>query len=159
MTTRSMIGVLAAATLAAAPCTLAQDKPRSASEPAPRPTPAARPRSASEPAPAPKPAAKPAEKPANAAMPMPRPAPEMARLKMFDGSWSCTGDMPATPMGPAMKTRSSVRSHTAMNGFWQAGTVTMSAPGMSMEGMFHITYDPGQKQYVLLWMDNTGGYS
>jgi len=28
-----------------------------------------------------------------------------------------------------------------------------------MDGMFHITYDPAQKRYVLLWVDNTGGWS
>jgi hypothetical protein len=29
----------------------------------------------------------------------------------------------------------------------------------TMEGMFHMTYDPGPKQYVMLWVDNMGGYS
>lgn len=29
----------------------------------------------------------------------------------------------------------------------------------AMEGMFHITYDPGPKEYVMLWVDNMGGYS
>ena len=29
----------------------------------------------------------------------------------------------------------------------------------AMEGMFHMTYDPGPKQYVMLWVDNMGGYS
>ena len=29
----------------------------------------------------------------------------------------------------------------------------------AMEGMFHMTYDPGPKEYVLLWVDNMGAYS
>ena len=142
MRVRSIVGVLCAAVLAAAPCTFAQMGGKPAEKPAAKP--------------AAKAAAKPAE---GAAMAAPKPAPEMAQLKFFDGSWTCNGDSPATPMGPAQKTKSAVKSHTAMNGFWQAGTVSMSSPAMSMEGMFHITYDAAAKQYVMLWMDNMGGYA
>jgi hypothetical protein len=87
----------------------------------------------------------------------PKPAPEMAQLKPFDGAWSCEGQMPASPMGPAQKTKTSVKSHTGMGGFWQVGSVTMAAP--PMEGMFHITYDSGQKKFVMVWLDNMGGYA
>lgn len=94
------------------------------------------------------------------APPAPKPAPEMAQLKMFDGNWSCTGDIPAGPMGPAQKTKSTVKSRTEMGGFWQIGTVSMSSPAMpSFQGQFHTTYDSGKKQYVMLWVDNMGGYS
>jgi len=138
MTARSLTTALAVAALASAPCTFAQ---------AAKPSPAA----------AAKPAAKASAAPAAAGMPVPKPAPEMAQLKPFDGSWSCEGMMPAGPQGPAQKTKTTVKSHVGMNGFWQVGTVTMAAP--PMEGMFHITYDAGQKQYVMVWVDNMGGYS
>ena len=137
MTSRSITGALAALALATAvPCTLAQDVKG-------------------------KPAQKPvvADKGAMAGMAAPKPAPEMAQLKFFDGSWSCAGDFPAGPMGPAQKTKSTVKSHTAMGGFWQVGDVSMTSPGMSMQGTFHTTYDAGQKRYVMLWVDNMGGYA
>jgi hypothetical protein len=91
------------------------------------------------------------------APPVPKPAPEMAQLKPFDGNWNCEGMMPAGPQGPAQKTKTTVKSHVAMNGFWQVGTVTMAAP--PMVGNFHITYDAGQKQYAMVWIDDMGNYS
>ena len=136
MTARPLTMALAAAALASAPCTFAQ---------------------AAKASPAAKPAAKASAAPAAAGMPAPKPAPEMAQLKAFDGTWSCEGEMPAGPQGPARKTRTTVKSHVGMNGFWQVGTVTMAAP--PMEGTFHITYDAGQKKYVMVWVDNMGGYS
>ena len=55
---------------------------------------------------------------------------------------------------------SSVKSHVDLGGFWQSGTVKSSMGTMPpMEGMFHMTYDPGPKQYVMLWVDNMGAYS
>jgi hypothetical protein len=47
-----------------------------------------------------------------------------------------------------------------MGGFWQAGSVkATSAGGPGFEGMFHTTYDSGQKRYVMLWVDSTGAFS
>jgi Protein of unknown function (DUF1579) len=106
-----------------------------------------------------KPAQKPVKAETPAKMEAPKPAPEMTQLKFFEGDWSCTGDVPAGPMGPAQKTRSTVKIHTGMNGFWQIGNVSMSSTAMSMHGMFHSTYDPGQKKYLLLWVDDMGGYA
>jgi hypothetical protein len=85
----------------------------------------------------------------------------MSNLKIFDGSWTCEGKMEATPMGPAGTMKSTVKSQADMGGFWQSGTVksTMAAMPGTMEGMFHMTYDPGAKQYVMLWVDNMGAYS
>lgn len=92
--------------------------------------------------------------------PLPKPAPEMAQLKVFDGSWTCEGKMPATPMGPAGTMKGTVKSQTDLGGFWQSGKVTSTMAGMpTMEGMFHMTWDPGAKQYVLLWVDNMGGWA
>ena len=95
------------------------------------------------------------------APPPPKPAAEMAQLKMFDGAWSCAGEVPAGPMGPAQKTKTTVKVHTDLGGFWQVGTVTMTSTGMPgvFEGRFQTTYDAGQKAFVMLWADNMGGYS
>lgn len=103
---------------------------------------------------------KPAASPAAGGMPMAKPAPEMSNLKVFGGTWTCDADVPAGPMGPAHKTHSTVKSRTDMGGFWQSGTVSMTSAGMPpFEGTFHMTYDPGGKKYVMLWVDNMGGWS
>lgn len=104
---------------------------------------------------------KPADKPAAAAKPdMPKPAAEMAQLKYFDGSWTCEGTVAPSPMGPGGKMTTTVKSHTDLGGFWQSGMVKSSLSGTpAMEGMFHMTYEPGAKQFVMLWVDNMGAMS
>jgi len=90
----------------------------------------------------------------------PKPAAEMSNLKVFDGNWTCAGEALPGPMGPGGKMTGSVKSHADFGGYWQSGMVKSSMTGMpAMEGMFHMTYDPGPKQYVLLWVDNMGAYS
>jgi uncharacterized protein DUF1579 len=89
-----------------------------------------------------------------------KPPAEIANLQYFDGNWTCDGTTSPGPMGPGGKVTSSVKSHTDFGGFWQSGMVKSSmGTKPAMEGMFHMTYDPGPKEYVLLWVDNTGGYS
>jgi hypothetical protein len=90
----------------------------------------------------------------------PTPAAEMSHLKFFDGTWTCEGTVPPSPMGPGGKMTTSVKSHTDLGGFWQSGMVKSTTTGMpSMEGMFHMTYDAGAKQYVMLWVDNMGAWA
>jgi hypothetical protein len=95
------------------------------------------------------------------APPAPKPAPEMAQLKFFEGNWTCEGTVPASPMGPGGKMNGSVAIHSDLGGFWQSGKVKATGGGMpgTMEGMFHTTYDPAAKQYVMLWVDNMGGWA
>ena len=99
--------------------------------------------------------------PLAAADPPPKPAPEMANLNVFEGTWACEGQVPASPMGPGGAMTSTVVSRQDLGGFWRSGTVKSTGAGMpgTMEGMFHMTYDPGAKEYVLLWVDNMGGWS
>jgi hypothetical protein len=131
MTAKSTIAVLAAVWLAATPCTFAQEVK-----------------------------GKPAQKPAKADMAMPKPAPEIAQLKFFEGSWTCTGTMSASPFGPGGKMSSSVRTHSDLGGFWESGVVKGTSPNMPpFEGMFHMTYDPAAKHHLMLWVDNMGGWA
>jgi hypothetical protein len=98
---------------------------------------------------------------AQGAMEHPKPAAEMAGLKVFDGSWTCSGQGAMEPGGAMMKMDSTVKSHADLGGFWQSGTVK-GAPMAGMpafEGMFHMTWDPAAKQYVMLFVDNMGGRS
>jgi hypothetical protein len=99
-----------------------------------------------------------AEKPM---MAPPKPAAEMSNLKFFDGSWTCSGEGAMEPGGPMMKMETSVMSHTDLGGFWQSGTVKGKPMGgmPAFEGMFHMTYDPATKGYLMMWVDNMGGRS
>jgi hypothetical protein len=92
----------------------------------------------------------------------PTPAPEMAQLKYFAGTWSCEGKVPAGPMGPSRKTRTTVSIHSDLGGFWYTGTVreVKSADNPNpMSGIFHETYDTANKQFLMQWVDNMGAWS
>jgi hypothetical protein len=100
-----------------------------------------------------------AAKPA-APMAAPKPAAEMKNLAIFDGNWACDGEVPATPMGPAGKMKTTVSSKSNLGGFWQTGNVTGKMDGMpAFEGMFHMTYDTAGKQYVMVWVDSMGAWA
>jgi hypothetical protein len=92
----------------------------------------------------------------------PKPAPELANLKFFAGSWTCSGDSPAGPFGPAHKTQSTVTLKSDLDGFWYAGTMTEMKTASNphpVKGMLHLGYDTGEKQFVQVWVDNTGSRS
>jgi hypothetical protein len=92
----------------------------------------------------------------------PKPAPELANVKYFAGPWTCSGDAPASPFGPAHKTQTSMMLKPALDGFWYAGSVTEMKTKSNthpVKGMLHIGYDPAAKQYVLLWLDNFGSWA
>ncbi len=91
---------------------------------------------------------------------MPKPAPEMAQIAHFEGSWTCEGKMFETPMGPAGTMKSTVEMRRELNGFFQIGTIKGTSANMPpFEGRVHMTYDPGLKQFVMLWVDNMGGWA
>jgi hypothetical protein len=92
----------------------------------------------------------------------PKPAPELANLKFFAGSWTCSGDSPAGPFGPAHKTQSTVTLKSDLDGFWYAGTMTEMKTASNphpVKGMLHLGDDTGEKQFVQVWVDNTGSRS
>jgi hypothetical protein len=93
---------------------------------------------------------------------MPAPAPEMAQIKWFAGTWRCDGNVVATPFGPARKSRSTVAIRPDLGGFWYTGMVREDKTAQTphpVQGMFHETYDPARKQFLLFWVDNHGGWA
>jgi hypothetical protein len=92
----------------------------------------------------------------------PKPAPEMAQVKYFAGSWTCSGDAPASPFGPAHKTQTTMMLKLDLDGFWYGGMVTEMKTASNknpVKGMLHLTYDASAKQYVLVWVDNFGSWA
>lgn len=91
---------------------------------------------------------------------MPKPAPEMSQLAYFEGSWTCEGKIAESPMGPAGEMRTTADIKPDLNGFWQTGMIKGTMKDMPpMQGQFHSTYDPAEKQFVMLWVDNMGGWA
>jgi hypothetical protein len=91
---------------------------------------------------------------------MPKPAPEMKQIAFFEGTWTCKGKSHESPFGPAGDLTGSVEVKRDLGGFWQSGTVKGTMANMPpFEGRFHVTYDPGGKQLMMLWVDNMGGWA
>jgi len=104
----------------------------------------------------------PADQPGAIPAALPTPAPELAQLGYFLGTWKCDGRVPATPMGPAHQSRSTVTIRPDLNGFWHTGTVREEKSADNAHpiyGMFHETYDSAKKRFLLLWVDNYGGWA
>ena len=90
----------------------------------------------------------------------PKPAAEMSQLSFMEGNWTCEGKMAETPMGPAGAMKSSAMIRKDLNGHFQSGVVKGTMANMPpFEGRFHVTYDTGKKQFVMIWVDNMGGYA
>lgn len=92
----------------------------------------------------------------------PKPAPEMSQLKYFSGSWTCSGDAPASPFGPAHKTETSMMLKLDLDGFWYDGMVSEKKTASNtqpMKGMVHLGYDATGKKYAMVWVDNFGTWA
>ena len=93
---------------------------------------------------------------------LPGPPRNCHSFKYFAGSWSCSGDTPASPFGPAHKTKSSLMLKSDLDGFWYTGTVTEMKTESNthpVKGMLHFGYDATAKQFVQVWVDNFGTWS
>ncbi len=92
----------------------------------------------------------------------PKPPAELSQLKFFAGSWTCSGNAPASAFGPAHKSEATATARWDLGGFWQSGTYaekkTASNP-TPIKGMFHITYDPKGKQFTMIWLDAFGTWA
>jgi hypothetical protein len=90
----------------------------------------------------------------------PKPAAEMAQIAYFEGTWTCSGKMMESPMGPAGTMTSTAQIRKDLNGHFQTGVIKGTSANMPpFEGIFHATYDTSTKQYVMMWVDNMGGRS
>ena len=90
----------------------------------------------------------------------PKPAAEMAQIAFFEGTWTCSGKMMESPIGPAANTTSNVQIQKDLNGHFQTGVIKGTAVNLPpFEGRYQATYDAGMKQFVMMWADNMGGWS
>lgn len=90
----------------------------------------------------------------------PGPPKELAQLKAFQGSWLCHGNVPAGPYGPARKTATTIKIDGDLDGMWFSGRIgDLPSKGNPnpFKGVVHMGYDALAKNYVMFWIDNTGG--
>jgi hypothetical protein len=91
---------------------------------------------------------------------MPKPAPEMAQLAYFEGNWTCSGKIHATPMGPAGTMTGTVSAKRDLGGFFLTLAITGQGAGMpAFNGVGYETWDPAAKQFVMFWFDSMGSWS
>ncbi|MGB8325979.1 MAG: DUF1579 family protein [Steroidobacteraceae bacterium] len=92
----------------------------------------------------------------------PGPPMEMAQLKGYEGSWVCHGNVPEGPLGPAHKSTTYLKIHGDLDGMWLSGRIDEAASKENVRpfrGMLHMTYDTTAKDFLMLWVDNTGGWA
>jgi hypothetical protein len=94
----------------------------------------------------------------------PKPAPEMDQLKPLAGEWSCDGTVPAGAMGPGspeQKMKSTMKMKKSLDGFWYMTDYeekkTKDHP-FAIKAHGPLGYDASQKKFIMLGVDNTGGW-
>ena len=95
--------------------------------------------------------------PAQDAMPSPK-VPEHDALRSFIGSWTSTMRTEAVPGVPGMETAMEVegrgRVELVCDGMWAKCSVEGEFNGQPFQGLWLAGYDPFDKQYVSMWVDN-----
>jgi hypothetical protein len=103
-----------------------------------------------------KPAAAAAKPPEMAA---PKPAPELQQYKMMIGNWKCQGK--GTMMGKEMKMTGSYKAAWDLDNYWVVAHLESKAAGMpgSLKGTDLYSYDATNKMYIVMSVDNMGGWA
>jgi hypothetical protein len=91
----------------------------------------------------------------------PKPAPQMAQLNYFVGTWSCIGAQPYSVFGDDHEIQALAVGSTDLNGFWLQLRFTELRTGDNDDPgawTYQIGYDTVGKQIVASWTDNYGGW-
>jgi hypothetical protein len=96
---------------------------------------------------------------AGASMPPAMPPPEMAKLSSWAGIWKCTSKMHFPPeMGGEQSGKYTMTIKKEMNGYWMVGQWKMEKTKTmpEMKGTFYWGYDPADRKFVEVGVDNAG---
>lgn len=116
----------------------------------------------------PKPAAPAPAQPAAPAQPKPgappapaRPAEQLEQMKVFIGTWKCTGKQHATPMfGPEHTFTGAASGKPEVEGFWQQFVYeekkSKEHPGLKLVGLWG--WDQGGKRFIRAAASNEGAW-
>lgn len=84
----------------------------------------------------------------------PQPQKEHEWLKQFVGEWETSSEAAmAGPDGEKIECSGTMTSRM-LGGFWVVNESTMNVPGMTMNAIQTIGYDPEKKKYVGTWIDS-----
>jgi hypothetical protein len=90
----------------------------------------------------------------------PAPPPEMAQLKIFEGTAKCEGSQSASDFGPEHATKGVVRGRSDLSGFWitirYAERKTKANPN-PIHALYTLGYDATAKQFLSTGFDAFGG--
>ena len=79
-------------------------------------------------------------------------------LKAMAGTWECTVKTEAMPGVPGMEKASTStateRAELLCNGLWLKSTISGTNMGQPFEGLWLAGYDPQQKGYTSIWVEN-----
>jgi Protein of unknown function (DUF1579) len=78
----------------------------------------------------------------------PKPAPELKKLDYFTGTWRLTGDMKASPFGPAGKMVGTEHNEWMQGGFFLLSHSDESSPMGKAKGLAIFGYDSDGKAYT-----------
>jgi hypothetical protein len=109
-----------------------------------------------------KPPGKTAAPPAGAAGISMKAPPEMDKVRWMVGNWQCSGKTMASPMGPEHPTEATVAVEMALDDHWILSHYrekkTAQNP-MPISGDEAWAYDPAEKMWDRLAIDNMGGWA
>jgi len=86
----------------------------------------------------------------------PKPGPEHQKLAVFVGRWTETGDMKASPMGPAGKMTSTANCEWFSGGFYLVCRSTGTSPAGPGQSLGILGYNSERKKYTYYGIDNSG---
>jgi hypothetical protein len=107
--------------------------------------------------------AEPAKAEAGKPMEMPKPSEEITKeTKFWQGKWSCTGKMMASPMGPEHPVMTTLDFKSVLGGFWIQMNFeekkTKENP-MAMTGVMMAGWDPVKKMLARVDYLSSGGWA
>ena len=88
--------------------------------------------------------------------PAPKPGPEHKKLEYFVGKWTTTGEMKASPFGPAGKITATDSCQWFQGGFAVVCNSDGKGPSGPMKSIGIMSYSADQKVYTYYGLDNTG---
>jgi hypothetical protein len=78
----------------------------------------------------------------------PKPAPEMEKLNVLEGTWD------ATVKTGGMESKATATYKTDLGGMWLISDFQTEFGGMKVQGKGLDSYDPAKKKYVTVWVDS-----
>ena len=86
---------------------------------------------------------------------------QMDQLKVFEGTWTCSGDQGHSLYGSSHSVETAVTGTADLGGAWirvryeENKTAENEHP---TAGVYSYSYDPAAKQFVAIWTDSLGGW-